>query len=163
LIKRAEELGRDFGLQCIPVMVALRKKKPKVQFYEFTTIVKRNYILRFLYLQIVNFRSHIPRYQLKNMNTSSMKKCGYQEWHNVKTWTLWLPSSRYSHEPLIPLNIFKKSIGIYLFWLTTEQIGLAFGLVTTNYQIGSALGLAIIMAIISSQTIALRKSWSTEM
>jgi len=85
LIKRAEELGRDFGLQCIPVMVALRKKKPKVQFYEFTTIVKRNYILRFLYLQIVNFRSHIPRYQLKNMNTSSMKKCGYQEWHNVKT------------------------------------------------------------------------------
>jgi MFS family permease len=33
-----------------------------------------------------------------------------------------------------------------------EQIGLASGLVNTSYQIGSALGLAIIVAIASSQT-----------
>jgi hypothetical protein len=33
-----------------------------------------------------------------------------------------------------------------------EQTGLASGLVNTSYQIGSALGLAIIVAIASSQT-----------
>lgn len=60
--KEAEQLGRDFGLQCTTVTVALRRKKPKVQFNESTKwvpkfknfiiiIVKRNYIVRFLYFR----------------------------------------------------------------------------------------------------------------